>query len=262
MTDIGMNSNKTVHAYQTIANDSKIARIGIIQGFSQGSLQTFIFLWSPALRKFAQSTSSETVGLDSNNEPAYGLIFGAFMTMGVLGGLAEPTVRKTLEKMSKPFEPHDGANKNDSDTHHLNPVTISILCSFCYLSCALLLLVPCILSLENIHSFTTCLVSFLVYELIIGIYMPCEGVVRSMHIPNDTICSIMTMLRIVVNVSVALGVISTNYIPIRSAFALLSTLMMISAITQMSLVPRHKQKDFFKGIATNLGLISAKNKLN
>ena len=126
MTDIGMNSNKTVHAYQTIANDSKIARIGIIQGFSQGSLQTFIFLWSPALRKFAQSTSSETVGLDSNNEPAYGLIFGAFMTMGVLGGLAEPTVRKTLEKMSKPFEPHDGANKNDSDTHHLNPVLQSV----------------------------------------------------------------------------------------------------------------------------------------
>lgn len=252
-----MNSIQIVHAYRTITNDSKIARIGIIQGFSQGSLQTFIFLWSPALRRFAQATTSESVGLVGNNEPAYGLIFGAFMTMGVLGGLAEPTVRRSLEKLAS----NSNCNKDKLDAHHLDPVTISILCSLCYLSCALLFMVPCILSLDHTNSFTICLVSFLVYELIIGIFMPCEGVVRSMHIPNDTICSIMTMLRIVVNVSVAFGVISTNYIPIRSAFALLSILMMISSITQMSLVSRKDQKNFFLCIGKNLGLLSTKTKL-
>jgi hypothetical protein len=252
-----------VHAYCTIKNDSTIARIGIIQGFSQGSLQTFIFLWSPALRKFAQAASSERVGLGSNNEPAYGLIFGAFMTMGVLGGLAEPIVRKRLEKMAKSFQIRDGfCEKDNLDSQHLDPVSISILCSFCYLSCALLLLVPCILSLEHSNSFTICLVSFLVYELIIGIFMPCEGIVRSMHIPNDTICSIMTMLRIVVNVSVAFGVISTNYIPIRSAFALLSILMMISSIIQMSLVPGKQRKKFFIGIGRISSFLPTKTKLN
>ena len=89
-------------AFNTIINDSKISRIGLIQGLSQGSLQTFVFLWSPALRKFAEYAPAGTLGVDKDGQPEYGLIFGAFMACGVLGGFAEPffhRLTKTLYTM-------------------------------------------------------------------------------------------------------------------------------------------------------------------
>lgn len=251
-----------MNAYRIISTDSKIARIGIIQGFTQGSLQTFIFLWSPTLRKFADAAPSTSLGLDNMNEPAYGLLFGAFMTMGVLGGFAEPTLRKALDRISsKSKQMSDRGITSDSvDDHTLNPVTIGFMSSFCYTACALLLLVPCALPDDHPYSFSTCLVAFLLYELIIGIYMPCEGVVRSMYIPNETICSIMTMLRIVVNVSVAVGVISTIYISVHNAFIILSALMMISAIIQMTLIPTGGIYDFYRAIGKRLCLVIMKEK--
>jgi hypothetical protein len=91
-----------VGAFNTIINDSKISRIGLIQGLSQGSLQTFVFLWSPALRKFAEYAPAGTLGVDKDGQPEYGLIFGAFMACGVLGGFAEPffhRLTKTLYTM-------------------------------------------------------------------------------------------------------------------------------------------------------------------
>jgi hypothetical protein len=46
----------------------------------------------------------------------------------------------------------------------------------------------------------------------IGLYMPCEGVIRTIYMPNDSICSLMTMLRVIINVIVAAGVFSTNFV--------------------------------------------------
>ena len=44
--------------------------------------------------------------------------------------------------------------------------------------------------------------------------------------------------RVIVNVAVALGVMSTNYVPFTSAFAALSVMMVVAAILQISLVPK------------------------
>merc|ERR1740124_1698599 len=58
-----------VGAFQTIIGDSKISRIGLIQGLTEGSLQTFVFIWSPALRSFSYSAPQSTLGLDNDKEP-------------------------------------------------------------------------------------------------------------------------------------------------------------------------------------------------
>merc|ERR1719491_1810532 len=85
-------SSKSIREYVMEAmtafrSDSKILCIGIIQGLSAGSLQIFIFLWSPTLQKFASvSNINDTDGqvsyfplfgwaMDGSGEPAYGLIF-------------------------------------------------------------------------------------------------------------------------------------------------------------------------------------------
>ncbi len=213
--------------------------------------------------------------LDVHGEPAYGLIFGAFMACGVVGGFVEPYARKALTR----FTTIDGKDKTDSSNPSLSntstisnqdqsqsnndsddvdvdvdddggdgelkPVAVDFLCTLCYLSCACLFMTPFLLNKNSPYSFLACVGAFLVYELMVGLYMPCEGVIRSIYMPNESICSLMTMLRVIVNVAVALGVISTNYVPFTSAFAALSVMMVVAAILQISLISRHELVDLF-----------------
>jgi len=85
-----------VGAFQTIVGDTKISRIGLIQGLTEGTLQTFVFLWPPALANFALGAPQTALGLGPDGEPAYGLIFGGFMACGVIGGVVQPYVRKNI----------------------------------------------------------------------------------------------------------------------------------------------------------------------
>lgn len=86
-----------------IRSDSRILRVCITQGLTLGSLHTFIFLWSPLLKEFTAGTSGGEWGLDSHGEPAYGLIFGAYMAAGVLGGLCSPACRRLVTLLLSPL---------------------------------------------------------------------------------------------------------------------------------------------------------------
>ena len=85
--------------------------------------------------------------------------------------------------------------------------------------------------------------AFLLYEFMVGLYMPCEGVIRSIYMPTSSVCSVMTMLRVIVNIAVAVGVISTNYVTFRMAFAAVSSLMLISSAVQLSMVDGREWKN-------------------
>lgn len=330
----GMKSinNYMSNAFTTIISDSKIYRIGIIQGLTEGALQTFVFLWSPALRHFsvripAHIISQGVLGIDENGNPAYGLIFGAFMACGALGGLVEPFVRKLFcsamsdcgpkldaspdkrndksevvvctrnmrnddddgarnnkgavedgcvseasdltvsedgsysdgtpplrefgRKLSQVNEKEDDSDfeeDSESEAGDEKPVAVELLASICFLVCACLLSTPMLVDENNPYAFTISLSAFLVYEFVVGLYMPCEGVLRSIYMPNDSICSLMTMLRVIVNVAVALGVISTNYIPFATAFAACSGALVLAAILQLSLV----QKSEWKSLSSSM----------
>mmetsp|Transcript_23984 Transcript_23984/g.31885 ORF Transcript_23984/g.31885 Transcript_23984/m.31885 type:complete len:687 (-) Transcript_23984:205-2265(-) len=239
-------------AVHTIVSDSKISRIGIIQGLTEGSLQTFVFLWSPALRHFATKAPMGVLGLDENGEPAYGLIFGAFMACGVIGGFSEHLARKAVTWCVTPPEVDD---TDDSVTEvegegKVRPVAVEFLASISYFICAGLLFTPFVLSEDSPYSFSIALAAFLVYEFMVGLYMPCEGVIRSIYMPTASMCSLMTMLRVVVNVAVALGVVSTNFIPFPAAFASVSCLMVTSAFLQLSLVSEKEWRLFIDRLRT------------
>ena len=222
-------------AVQTFKNDSKALRVGIIQGLTTGSIQIFIFLWSPVLRQFAQNAPANVLGLDDHGEPAYGLIFGAFMACGVLGGLVAPIIRRGVtELISTEAKATTGTVMVEGEV--IRPMAVELLATACYLVCAGLLLVPYFMSNTGAFSFSLSLLSFLVYEFIVGIYMPCEGVIRSLYIPSDSRCSLMMFPRIIVNIAVSIGVISTNFVSLASALCAVSCLMITSAILQLSLV--------------------------
>ena len=200
-----------VNAYR---RDSKMLRVGIIQSFSEGSVNVFIFLWSPALAALAKQAHSASVGLDKFGDPAYGLIFGAFMAAGVLGGLVAPYLRRCMSGLLSPPNNADDLEtvEVDGEVVTFRPMAVEFLAAACYAFSACLLALPCVFTENNERSFSVCLVAFLALEFLMGTFRPCEGVIRSLYFPAHARASIMSIPRIIVNLVVSLGVISTNFI--------------------------------------------------
>lgn len=182
-------------AAKSYYRDRKMLIAGLIQGLTDGSTQIFVFLWSPTLRLFSKSALRGTWGLDSEGAPDYGLIFAIFMGMGVIGGFCSPLFRLGAEA-----------------TFLRKGKTLEFATSVCYLASAMMLVVPFLCTEDDRHAFTKTMVAFFVYEFMIGAFLPYEGVIRSVYFPSNARASIMTLPRIVVNVAVVLGVMSTNYL--------------------------------------------------
>ena len=213
-----------VDAMATFRSDSKILTIGIIQGLSAGSLQIFIFLWSPTLQKFASSgVDGKQIApfpicswaMDGSGEPAYGLIFGAFMAAGVTGGLCAPYFRQAVSLLFS--SPNNKNGPSALQTIHVEaegitvrPLILEFLVGINYIIAAILLLIPCILPATSPESFSIALASFLTYEFLVGVTMPNEGVIRSIYLPSDGRATMMMVPRMVVNLAVSLGVLLTK----------------------------------------------------
>lgn len=203
-------------AVMAYASNSKMLRVGVLQGLTAGCLQIFVYLWVPALRHFAASAKPGTLGLDDNGEPAYGLIFGAYMACGVAGGLIAPKLRSFVTSVVKPIDDDAAPIKtieiDGEGIVAVRPMSVEVLAATCYIISTVLFFVPVLVQDESPSSFSNSLAAFLLYELIIGIFLPCEGVIRSLYFPSNARASVMTLPRIIVNFAVALGVISTNFI--------------------------------------------------
>lgn len=89
---------------------------------------------------------------------------------------------------------------------------------------------------DSPNAFSLTFIAFLEYEIIVGRYLPFDGVTRTMYIPNESVCSVHTMLRVIVNIAVAVRVISTNYMTFPSAFTAYSCSLVISCGLSLSLV--------------------------
>jgi len=308
-------------AVNTILSDSKICRIGIIQGLTEGALQTFIFLWCPALLFFSREDiqakevhSSLYIYLTSlartnSGEPAFGFIFGAYMAAGAIGGWFFPVIRRffrnalgwmwvepklniyalrdivpvliedSMRRDSQSFfevdtdeasvalSDHVSSKAEDEDFDMFyteKSYEAEALAAACYAICALLLAIPAVIGLNPhlvVHRFEVSLVAFVGYEILVGIYLPCEGIIRTKYMPNDSICSVMTILRIIVNLAVAFGVIMTNILTLTTAFGLCSGALCLSCALQISLVkfPASLQVAF-ENQGTGPGSISLKKK--
>lgn len=212
--------------------DSKMLRVGVTQGFTAGSLQIFVFLWVPALRNFALSAPEGSIGLDKAGEPAYGLIFGAYMAAGVLGGFIAPPLRRWVTTIVTREDVDDDDDDLPVATVEVDgegvvavrPMAVELLASTCYVIAAVLLFVPCVAPDTHPHAFAISLVAFLTYEMIIGIFLPCEGVIRSLYFPTNARASIMALPRVIVNFAVALGVVSTNFVRYVRSHGILQTM--------------------------------------
>lgn len=238
-----MELKDTVNA---IKADSRILRVCITQGLTMGSLHIFIFLWSPVLKDFAVSVNDGQIGLDGHGEPAYGLIFGAFMAAGVIGGLCSPSVRKVVTLILSPLTKSTVPEVVTVDGEgEIRPMAVEFQTATCYILCSVLLFVPVVLNVFDPSSFGIALFSFLAYEVLVGVYFPCEGVIRSLYMPPGTRGSMMTIPRIIVNLAVAFGVVSTEFISRQTAMGIISLLMLISGCLQLTLISSREWQSLF-----------------
>jgi len=230
-------------AITVFKSDKRILCVGVIQGLTRASVDILDFLWSPALHHFAKNAPSNTIGLDSDGEPAYGLIFGAFMASGALGSLCAPCVRKLFTSYMFHFSfaktKLSGVQKTTEEVKTKNrPMAVELLAACCYFVCAGSILVPCLLSSHDEVSFSICLKAFLLYEFSIGLCLPCEGVIRSLYFPSEGRASIMTLPRVIVNVLVTLGVAMTKFITMKASYSSVFVLLSLSGFLQLSLISK------------------------
>lgn len=229
-----------------IKSDSRVLRVCITQGLTLGSLHIFIFLWSPLLKEFSAGCNGTVWGLDNQGEPAYGLIFGAFMAAGVLGGLCSPAVRKIVTLLLSPLTKGSVPETvTVDDEGPVRAMDVEFQGALCYFFCACLLLAPSLMSASVEYTFSVALFSFIGYEFSVGIYSPCEGVMRSIYIPPESRGSIMTVPSIIVNVAVAIAVVSTECISRQTALCMISFMMMTCGVLQLSLVSKREWASLF-----------------
>ncbi|KAG7350652.1 sugar transporter [Nitzschia inconspicua] len=232
-----------IETFKAIKADSKVLRICLVQGLTLGSLQIVIFLWSPLLRDFAKKASSSGFvhwwGMDRDHAPAYGLIFGAYMAAGVCGGTVSSTFRKLLHSafsflFRQPTSPKN--SKGADDEKEVARTNVELHCALCYYLSSMVLLVPCLLIPSSGNAFSYALNAFLLYEFIVGMASPCEGMIRAKYIPAECRGSVMVIPTIVVNVCVAFAVVSTEAVSKQTSLAFVSVILAIAGTVQLSLV--------------------------
>ena len=229
-----------------IRSDSRVLRVCITQGLTLGSLHVFIFLWSPLLKEFSAGCNGTVWGLDAQGEPAYGLIFGAFMAAGVLGGLCSSGVRKFVTLILSPLTKGQVPQTvSVDDKEPVRAMDIEFQGALCYFFCALLLVAPSLMPATGEYTFSIALFSFIAYEVSVGIYSPCEGVMRSIYIPPESRGSIMTVPSIIVNVAVAMAVVSTEVISRQRSLLFIVVIMTTCGALQLSLVSKKEWASLF-----------------
>jgi len=174
--------------------------------------------------------------MDGSGDPAYGLIFGAFMAAGGAGGLCAPYIRSLVSLLFSSASGHSSMQTVHIEAEGITvrPMALEFLVGMNYILAAILLLIPCFLRTSSPESFSIALASFLCYEFLVGVTMPCEGVIRSIYLPSDGRATMMMVPRMVVNLAVSLGVLLTKYIATQSAFGAIAFLMGCAGLGQLS----------------------------
>jgi MFS transporter, MFS domain-containing protein family, molybdate-anion transporter len=147
-----------------VAKDPRIVFTGLQQSLFEGAMYTFVFMWTPTLE-------DETPGAPSI---PYGLIFACFMIASSLGG--------SLFGLATSFT---GG--------------VQGLMRYLYMAAAAMMAVPVISDNKALI-----MGGFLVFEVVVGMFWPGIGTLRSQYIPEESRATITNLFRVPLNTIVCL----------------------------------------------------------
>uniref|UniRef100_A0A0D6QVX8 Molybdate-anion transporter n=1 Tax=Araucaria cunninghamii TaxID=56994 RepID=A0A0D6QVX8_ARACU len=209
-----------------IASDEKIALLGAIQSLFEGSMYTFVFLWTPALSPNEQDIP-------------HGFIFATFMLASMMGSsLASRLMARPTLKVESYMQ-------------------IVFLVS----AVSLLLPVATTFFLEpNTQKGGTItpggrlqLLGFCMFEACVGIFWPSIMKMRSQYIPEDARSTIMNFFRMPLNIFVCVVLYNVNAFPITIMFGMCSIFLFLAAVLQrrlMVVAESHKSKSLDTWVVT------------
>ncbi|CAK9145396.1 unnamed protein product [Ilex paraguariensis] len=160
-----------------IASDEKIALFGAIQSLFEGSMYTFVFLWTPAL-----SPNEEDI--------PHGFIFATFMLASILGStIASRLMARTSLRVES----------------YMQIVFVVSAASLRLPIVTTFLVAPSKVEGGSI-SFAGCiqLIGFCTFEACVGIFWPSIVKMRSQYIPEEARSTIMNFFRIPLNIFVCI----------------------------------------------------------
>lgn len=205
-------------AATAIASDEKIALLGAIQSLFEGSMYTFVFLWTPALSPNEQDIP-------------HGFIFATFMLSSMLGSSLASRL------MARPAVKVEG---------YMQIVFLVSAASFLLPVITTFLLEP---STEKGGSMTAGgrlqLLGFCVFEACVGIFWPSIMKMRSQYIPEEARSTIMNFFRIPLNIFVCVVLYNVNAFPITVMFGMCSIFLFMASVLQrrlMVVADIHKSK--------------------
>ncbi|KAL1813696.1 hypothetical protein DCAR_0626062 [Daucus carota subsp. sativus] len=191
-----------------IASDEKIALLGAIQSLFEGSMYTFVFLWTPAL-----SPNDEDI--------PHGFIFATFMMASMLGS---SFASRLMARSSIKVEGYMQIVFVVSAASLLLPILTSLLVS------------PSNVKGGGIK-FAGCLqlLGFCTFEACVGIFWPSIMKMRSQYIPEEARSTIMNFFRIPLNIFVCIVLYNVNAFPITVMFGMCSIFLFVAALLQRRL---------------------------
>ncbi|KAL0016062.1 hypothetical protein SO802_003131 [Lithocarpus litseifolius] len=192
-----------------IASDEKIALLGAIQSLFEGSMYTFVFLWTPALSP-------------NDEEIPHGFIFATFMLGSMLGS---SFASRLMARSSIRVESYMQIVFAVSSVSLLLPIITSFLVP------------PSNVKSESM-SFAGCIlvVGFCTFEACVGIFWPSLMKMRSLYIPEESRSTIMNFFRIPLNIFVCVVLYNVDAFPITIMFGMCSIFLFVAALLQRRLM--------------------------
>ena len=184
---------------KAVFGDSKLLLCGLVQSFFEGSMYTFVFMWTPALE--------EQAGLEQMPSIPHGMIFAIFMVSCMIGSM-----------LVKEFD-----NRKITSSVYM-PYTLAV---------ASISILPAMFN----QGFWPQLVGFSAFELCVGIYFPTWGNLRGSIVPENLRATVMNLYRVPLNLIVVLVLLNIGAMSTGAVFALCFVFLMLAAVSMHMLVP-------------------------
>jgi hypothetical protein len=193
-------------AISCLMTDRKVLLCGAIQSLFEGSMYSFVFMWTPAIR--AQTPEGVT--------PPYGAIFGSFMVCSALG--------------SQIFSMATGENV---PVHTL--LLVATMLGSVSLGAVLL---------DNQMGTSWTYVGFLVFEVCVGVFYPSMGTIKSRVVPEEMRTTLYNLFRVPLNI-IVLAVLLGGFTMVNT-FMTCCVLLFIAGTCTTKLVADVQVRDFTK----------------
>ncbi|CAM8908968.1 unnamed protein product [Rhodiola kirilowii] len=192
-----------------IQSDEKVALLGAIQSLFEGSMYTFVFLWTPALSP-------------NDEEIPHGFIFATFMLASMMGSsLASRLMARSSTRVESYMQ-----------------IVFAVSAAALMLPIITAFLVPPSKIKGGGISFSGCiqLLGFCIFEACVGLFWPSIMKMRSQYIPEEARSTIMNFFRIPLNIFVCIVLYNVNAFPITIMFGMCSFFLLVASILQRRLM--------------------------